>query len=119
MFEKLQALSIFNLEIGKQSSAHAFKSTTEWKECISSVAKACDVPCDHLEMQLEDVRPRALPLVSAADPNKNAWSEVVAKINSHVAVAKSHPTNVLQEGLLLYFLFGISSSGVEQGFAKT
>jgi hypothetical protein len=73
-------------------------------------------------MQFEDVMPRAVNeaalLATSDDPNKSAWREILRKINAHKTVAENHPTDALKDGLVLYYVFGLSSSGVEQSFSK-
>ena len=54
----------------------------------------------------------------AKDVNKHAWKHIYDKIRGHNVTAKNHPMDVLKTALILYFVFGISSSGVEQAFSK-
>ena len=63
--------------------------------------------------------PRAMAAVQPAkDVNKHAWKHIYDKIRGHNVTAKNHPMDVLKTALILYFVFGVSSSGVEQAFSK-
>ena len=83
------------------------------------IAKVCNVSGETLLAQYQDVWPRAMAVVRAAkDVNKHAWKFIYDKIQEHHLTAKNHPMDVLMPALILYFVFGISSSGVEQSFSK-
>lgn len=113
--DNIKALSIFDLSANRGNRGH--------DACLmETVAKACGVNPEAFQMQFEDVMPRAVNeaalLASSDDPNKSAWREILRKINAHATVAENHPTDALKEGLVLYYAFGLSSSGVEQSFSK-
>lgn len=116
----LQALSIF--DTCNTRNYGKFYSSSHFQKSVGQVAAAAGVDPDAFRMQFEDVFPRALYEASTAagskDPNKSAWKTSIDKIKAHHLVAKCHPTDELVAGLVLYEVFGISSSGVEQNFSK-
>ena len=74
-----------------------------------------------MKMQYDDLHPRVVGFVKsiAGKTSKNCWKDVtnmVAKANKRGCC---HPINSIMEGCILHFVFGISSSGVEQHFATT
>ena len=72
--------------------------------------------------QWEDVYSRAQVHyggVSSQNDNRAAWCRALRLLKQHAATKKAHPTHVLEKALLHYFVFGGSSSGVEQNFSKT
>ena len=89
---------------------------------VDLVAEGAQVDKHSLRAQYEDIFPRACAekvLISKSkDPNKCAWKSVIDSINARASVARMHPTNELVSALVLWFSFGISSSGVEQGFSQ-
>lgn len=91
------------------------------RESIEQIAKVCSVSGETLLAQYQDVHPRAMAVVRPArgNINKIAWKLIVDKIQAHHMTAKNHPMDVLKKALVLYFVFGISSSGVEQAFSKS
>ena len=109
-----KALSVFDLS-GAGNRRH--------DACLmENVAKAVGVNPAVFQMQFEDVLPRAVneaAVLARVDPNKSAWREILRKIDAHQSVAASHPTDALRKCLVLYFVFGLSSSGVEQSFSKS
>lgn len=117
-----EALSVFNIIKEQAHNFGAFYSSQHVKQSLKTVAKAVKVDAKTLQMQFEDVHPRVVNVASmsagSADLNKSSWKAVIDKIKSHRAVAQSHPTGVLELALMLYFLFGLSSSGVEQNFSQ-
>lgn len=50
--------------------------------------------------------------------NKDAWREALRRIKERAPLSAAHPTDALNHALVAYMAFGISSSGVEQGFSK-
>lgn len=85
------------------------------------VATAANIDAEELQMQYDDIVERVIAesrTLSGADINRRAWRNTICKIKRFAFNHKSHPTNVLEEALSLYFCFGASSSGVEQAFSK-
>ena len=113
-FEIVNALSVFNLSNPK---------SLDHKTKIERIAKAIGKPVSSLEMQFDDVYPRAKSLAGISnkdspDANKDGWRIAVERLNSTKTLKACHPTDVLKDALVLYKLFGPSSSGVEQSFSK-
>jgi hypothetical protein len=74
-----------------------------------------------MKMQYDDLHPRVVGYAgsSVGKTSKNCWKDVadmVAKANKRGCC---HPIDSIMEGSILHHMFGISSSGVEQHFAKT
>ena len=90
-------------------------------ESIEQIAKVCSVSGETLLAQYQDVHPRAMAVVRPAKGNVNkiAWKLIYDKIQAHHMTARNHPMDVLIKALVLYFVCGISSSGVEQAFSKS
>ena len=67
------------------------------------------------------MHPRAVQAAVSlkGDVNKEVWKSVYDRAKRSGAVSANHPMDVLLKALILYFVFGISSSGVEQDFAKS
>ena len=118
----LQALSIFDTTACNKRNLTKFYSSSHFQQSVAKVAAAAEADPDAFRMQFEDVFPRALHeasiAVGSANPNKSAWKTAIDKIKAHQGVAISHPTDALVDGLVLYSVFGVSSSGVEQNFSK-
>ena len=111
--KRAKALSVFNLRDRRQSE--------DYPELLNTVAKAVSVDPDELKAQFDDVQPRAVSeaaILAKTDSNKPSWREMMQKIRATPSVARNHPTHALREALTLYFVFGLSSSGVEQDFSK-
>lgn len=88
---------------------------------LKEIAEICGQDPDTFTAQFQDIHPRvcALAETAAGDGNKNYWKSILDKIRSHSQSNANHPSNAVLEGVLLWFIFGLSSSGVEQFFAKT
>ena len=118
----LQALSIFDTTACNKRNLTKFYSSSHFQQSVAKVAAAAEADPEAFRMQFEDVHPRALHeasiAVGSANPNKSAWKTAIDKIKAHQGVAISHPTDALVDGLVLYSVFGVSSSGVEQNFSK-
>lgn len=110
-----KALSIFDLKIGRLDFASA-----EVVGFIQKIAKSAKVPCDKLSMQFQDLYPRVQAMARSMTDctNKESWKRIYDKVNAVRGTAIAHPTEALVEGLILLFVFGVSSSGVEQFFSK-
>ena len=71
-----------------------------------------------LQAEYQDVAPRACVIKKVEGmTNQKAWHAAVDRLNQHHSTRKSHPTQVLQNALQLYILYGASTSGVEQNFS--
>ena len=114
-FEIMQALSIFDLKGGRLDYA-----SPHVRSCVMQIAKVIKKDPDEFLAQFQDLHPRAVAIALSmkGDANKQAWKSIFDKTQSHQVTSKNHPIDVVLEGLILYFVFGISSSGVEQFFAK-
>ena len=96
--------------------------TDNAEECLKRIANACGIDKGLLISQWEDVYSRAQVHyggVSSQNDNRAAWCRALRLLKQHAATKKAHPTHVLEKALLHYFVFGGSSSGVEQNFSKT
>ena len=117
LFFNYHALSIFDLS--EMTSGRVRELDPK---LMDLVADAVGVDKDNFRSQFEDVYPRAVAeniiISKSNNPNKSAWKSIIDKINATPSVAGLHPTNDLSLGLVLWFAFGISSSGVEQGFSR-
>lgn len=96
--------------------------TDNAEECLTRIATACGLDKGLLVAQWEDVYSRAqvhYSRASSQNENRAAWCRALRLLKQHIATKKAHPTHVLEKALLHYFVFGGSSSGVEQNFSKT
>ena len=119
MFGNSEALSIFDLRRGASSISY---SSEDFVDKVNTIARVTNVSSSTLRAQFEDIHPRAVAhasMSSGSADNKCAWKAVIDKIGAHRAVAQAHPTDCLQKALVLHNVLGISSSGVEQGFAQS
>ncbi|CAE7237118.1 unnamed protein product [Symbiodinium sp. CCMP2456] len=119
-FELAQAFQMFDLAgSARQDSAN-----------VERVAQALGLNRGALQVELQDVFPRAQRLRSAGgnssdtsgggahdNNNKAAWQEALARLAEHRGTRKVHPTETLRQALVQYFAFGCSTSGVEQSFS--
>lgn len=110
-----KALSIFDPKMERLDF-----SSAEVIGFVQQIAKAVSVPYDNISMQLQDIYPRvkAMQAMSACT-NKEAWKKIYDRIHAVKGTSIAHPMDDLVEGLILLFVFGVSSSGVEQFFSKT
>ena len=83
---------------------------------LERIALAINKSADKLRQQFQDIKPRAQQIQSG---NNDGWALAVQHIHANASVARSHPTDVLEDAMLLRYLLGLSSSGVEQLFSKT
>ena len=83
---------------------------------LKTIALAVNKSEDVLRQQFKDIKPRAQQNQSG---NNDGWALAVQQIHATASVSRSHPTDVLEDGMLLRYLMGLSSSGVEQLFSKT
>ena len=101
-----------------------------WEDHIKRIAKSIGCDGDALKRQFEDVIPRARQQASTSNSkfadradrnriNKEALKETIHKLNAHHLTKKMHPVDCIRQALIVYFMFGISTSGVEQSFAKS
>ena len=110
-----KALSIFDTKMGRLDF-----SSAEVVGFVQQIAKAANVPYDNIFMQLQDIYPRVKAMQTMNDlTNKEAWKKIYDKIHAVKGTSIAHPMDDLLEGLILLFVFGVSSSGVEQFFSKT
>ena len=96
--------------------------TDNAEECLTRIANACGLDKGLLASQWKDVYTRAqvhYRRASSQNENREAWCRALRLLKQHIATRKAHPTHVLEKALLHYFVFGGSSSGVEQNFSKT
>ena len=114
----MQALSIFDV-----TKSGLDYSSSQVLSHINQIAKICKVCPNNLLVQFQDIHPRAVALTRSlskcGDVNKVAWKTIHDKIHGLTATARHHPMDALVLALRLYFVFGISSSGVEQNFSKS
>ena len=85
---------------------------------IARVAQAIDKDKGDLEIQYEYVMQRArpmTPLVQTNSTNKDVLKQVLDRVH---ASRTNVETTAFQEAAILYNVVGISSSGLEQNFAK-
>ena len=113
----IKALSIFDLHGAKGKCNPEIAP-----ELFNIIAEAIDEPVEVFQAQFDDIFPRAVcessSIAKSDGPNNSAWREIIRKINAHLPVARMHPAQVLNKGLILYYVFGVSSSGVEQSFSQ-
>ncbi len=99
--------------------------SSHFVNCCKTIASAIQADASMYQVQHQDIHSRAAGFadtLAASEPggkNKRAWKEIRQKIYAHSSVARSHPSELVSIALVLYFVFGISSSGVEQGFSKS
>ena len=109
-----KALSIFDVKVGQLDL-----SSPDFIRFVKQISKAVNVCNDKLLMQIEDMYPRVKAMSTMTDcTNKEIWKKLYDKINAVKSTAMAHPMDALVEGLILLLVFGASSSGVEQFFAK-
>ena len=117
MLRAIKALSIFDLHGAKGKCNPEIAP-----ELFNIIAEAIDEPVEVFQAQFDDIFPRAVSesssIAKSDEPNRFAWREIIRKINANLSVARVHPTQVLNKGLILYYVFGVSSSGVEQSFSQ-
>jgi hypothetical protein len=116
-FHITQKLSVFDVKAGARVDYSSPQLLTYLKE----IAEICGQDPDTFTAQFQDIHPRVCSLAetAAGDGNKNYWKSILDKIRSHNQSAANHPSDAVLEGLILWFVFGLSSSGVEQFFSKT
>ena len=118
--ELCHALSIFNLGDSTVDS-----TSDQYEKCSAIIAKAANVEVHEFRAQFEGLQARTqalarrLPTYVPGGINKSAWHEAIVKIQRHHITAEAHPVDALLRGLILYFVFGVSSSGLEQYFGKS
>ena len=83
---------------------------------LKRIALAINKSEDTLRHQFKDIKPRAQQNQSG---NNDGWALAVQQIYATKSVFRSHPTDVLEDAMLLKYLIGLSSSGVEQLFSQT
>ena len=117
MLRAIKALSIFDLHGAKGKCNPEIAP-----ELFNIIAEAIDEPVEVFQAQFDDIFPRAVcessSIAKSDEPNKSAWRDIIRKTNANLSVARAHPTQVLNKGLILYYVFGVSSSGVEQSFSQ-
>ena len=115
-FHTTQKLSVFDVKAG----ARVDYSSPQLLAYLKEIAEICDQDPDTFTAQFQDIHPRVCALAekAAGDGNKNYWKSILDKLRSHHQSHANHPSNAVLEGLILWFIFGMSSSGVEQFFAK-
>ena len=100
-----------------------------WETHILRIANAISQQGDALKTQWEDIMPRARHAVSTLQrdyasnkdnvcANKKALRQAITRIQSHHATREMHPVDILRKAVILYILFGLSTSGVEQSSAR-
>jgi hypothetical protein len=89
---------------------------------IDQIAKVTGQEPTVMKSQFDDIHPRVLGFAnsSAGNSNKDCWKHVMdlARHNNKRA-CNLHPIESINEGCILYYVFGLSSSGVEQHFSNT
>ena len=114
-FELGQAFRVFNLETGSSDSS----------KDLQRIAHTCGLNGQALEHQWRDLMPRAKshlqmnPLSQEyKGRNRLAWQKTLQQVNTNPVLKACHPSGELRQALVAYFVYGGSSSGVEQAFSK-
>ena len=78
-----------------------------------------EVDQQELAEQYVDIRPMAIYEHRKGATNIDAWVKTILRVESRqAAVKRNHPTGALRKVLIRYAsISGLTSSGVEQGFA--
>jgi len=110
-FDFWTSLSVFNLQEGH--SPHQVETH------LCRVAKPLGLCPSTLQAQYEDVVQRARHVAQVEQlSTPEAWRVTIDRLNARPSIATAHPTDVLHLALVAYIVYGGSTSGVEQGFAK-
>jgi hypothetical protein len=110
-----QALSVFDIRGEKRINY----GSPELQSRLQDLANICQVDPEQFAAQFEDVHPRVNALSkNMGRTTKQNWKEIFDKLQKHNQTRQAHPVSLLRVALILYFVFGVSSSGVEQFFAK-
>ena len=101
MLRAIKAFSIFDLHGAKGKCNPEIAP-----ELFNIIAEAIDEPVEVFQAQFDDIFPRAVcessSIAKSDEPNKFAWREIIRKTNANLSVARVHPTQVLNKGLVLY-----------------
>jgi len=109
-FELGQAYRVFNLHTG------SLEATSD----LARIAQVCKLDAQVLQHQWSDLYPRAranMPSDLTANANRQAWQRTLQQM-AESRTGHCHPSGILRSALVSYFVYGGSSSGVEQAFSR-
>ena len=101
----------------KVQFSHMSRSTLPARRARRLFCQAADIDPTRLQVQWENVFPRARQQKQRGLSNKDAWRYVIQRLSQDPRLSEIYNTNDLRSALVAYVAFGISTSGVEQKFS--
>ena len=116
----LNSFEVFSTSCTRKSRATEVDSDADSfkKDCLEHLAKAYKVPFPNLLAQFDDHQPIAENIKRTTNcTTVEAWGNSIVRTEKRLATT-THPSRDLKPVVIEMKTYGVSSSGVEQGFAK-